>query len=211
VRGTPERLPLVGLGFGAKQENRRADSGLPEGIGPDPTCAKFFNDRVGEAAESVGLCLKVLPLLVDVSNDDVSPVDIGTNAASQLHIIEMDRAIRSWPRPTCLMVIPRSLLSVEKHSAALSMITWGVMDGTFRKVLAVSAALALSRSSHISDNKGKLASQVTKSSIASSVLILERPSPSLNGEAIALPLSSPSKPNVTQRAFSVIEISPTSL
>jgi hypothetical protein len=90
VRGTPERLPLVGLGFGAKQENRRADSGLPEGIGPDPTCAKFFNDRVGEAAESVGLCLKVLPLLVDVSNDDVSPVDIGTNAASQLHIIEMD-------------------------------------------------------------------------------------------------------------------------
>ena len=35
-------------------------------------------------------------------------------------------------------------LSVEKHSAALSMITWGVMDGTFKKVLAVSAALALS-------------------------------------------------------------------
>jgi hypothetical protein len=30
-----------------------------------------------------------------------------------------------------------------------------VMDVTFRKVLAVSAALALSRSSHISDNKGK--------------------------------------------------------
>jgi hypothetical protein len=83
------------------------------------------------------------------------------------------------------MVIPRLLLSVEKHSAALSMITWGVMDGTFRKVLAVSAALALSRSPHLSDNKGKLASQVTKSSIASSVLIFERPSPSLNGEAIA--------------------------
>jgi hypothetical protein len=109
------------------------------------------------------------------------------------------------------MVIPRSLLSVEKHSAALSLITWGVMDGTFKKVLAVSAALALSRSSHLSDNKGKLVSQVTKSSIASSVLIFERPSPSLKGEAIALPLSHPSKPNVTQRAFSVIEISPMSL
>jgi imidazolonepropionase-like amidohydrolase len=38
-----------------------------------------------------------------------------------------------------------------------------------------------------------------------------RQSPSLNGEAIALPLSSPSKPNVAERAFSVIEISPTSL
>src|SRR4029077_13003294 len=109
------------------------------------------------------------------------------------------------------MVIPHSLLSVEKHSAALSMITWGVMDGTFRKVLAVSAAWALSRSSHLSDNKGKLASQVTKSSIASFVLIFERPSPSLNGEAIASPLSNPSKPNITQTAFSVIEISPTSL
>jgi hypothetical protein len=69
------------------------------------------------------------------------------------------------------MLIPRSLLSVEKHSAALSMITWGVMDGSLKKVLAVSAALALSRSSHLSDNKGKVASQVMKSSIASSVLI----------------------------------------
>jgi hypothetical protein len=69
------------------------------------------------------------------------------------------------------MVIPCSFLSAEKHSAALSMITWGVMDGTFKKALAVSAALPLSRSSHPSDNKGKLASQVTKSSIASSVLI----------------------------------------
>ena len=28
--------------------------------------------------------------LVDMPNDDVSPVDIGTDAASQLHIIEMD-------------------------------------------------------------------------------------------------------------------------
>jgi hypothetical protein len=59
------------------------------------------------------------------------------------------------------------------------------MDGTFKKALAVSAALALSRSSHLSDNNGKLASQVTKSSIASSGLIFERSSPSLNGEAIA--------------------------
>jgi hypothetical protein len=54
-------------------------------------------------------------------------------------------------------------------------------------------------------------SQVTKSSIASSVLIFERPPPPLNGEAIASPLNNPSKPNVTQTAFSVIEISPTSL
>jgi hypothetical protein len=105
-------------------------------------------------------------------NDGVSPVDIGTDAASQLHIIEMDNA-------------HSTLTCVEKHSAALSMITWGVMDGTFKKVLAVSAALALSRSSHLSDNKGKLVSQVTKSSIASSVLIFEGPSPSLDGEAIA--------------------------
>ena len=30
------------------------------------------------------------------------------------------------------MVIPYSFLSAEKHSAALSMITWGVMDGTFK-------------------------------------------------------------------------------
>ena len=28
--------------------------------------------------------------LVDMPNDDVSPVDIGTDPASQLHIIEMD-------------------------------------------------------------------------------------------------------------------------
>ena len=83
------------------------------------------------------------------------------------------------------MVIPYSFLSAEKHSAPLSMITWGVMDGTFKKALAVSAALALSRSSYLSDNNGKLASQVTKSSIASSGLIFERSSPSLNGEAIA--------------------------
>jgi hypothetical protein len=109
------------------------------------------------------------------------------------------------------MVIPCSFLSAEKHSAALSMITWGVMDGTFKKALAVSAALALSRSSHLSDNNGKLASQVTKSSIASSGLIFERSSPSLNGEAIAQPLSNPSKPNVTQKAFRVIAILPTSL
>jgi hypothetical protein len=65
------------------------------------------------------------------------------------------------------------------------MITWGVIDGTFEKALAVSAALALSRSSHLSHNNGKLASQVTKSSIASSGLIFERSSPSSNGEAIA--------------------------
>jgi hypothetical protein len=31
----------------------------------------------------------------------------------------------------------------------------------------------------------------------------------LNGEEIASPVSKPSKPNATQRAFSVIEISPT--
>jgi hypothetical protein len=82
------------------------------------------------------------------------------------------------------------------------------MDGAFKKVLAVSAALALSRSFHLSDNKGKLVSQLTKSSIASSASIFERSSPSLNGKAAALPLSPPNKPNVTQRAFSVIEISP---
>jgi hypothetical protein len=171
VRGTPERLPLVGLGFGAKQENRRADSGLPEGIGPDPTCAKFFNDRVGEAAESVGLCLKVLPLLVDVSNDYVSPVDIGTNAASQLHIIEMDNG--------------HSTLAFKRRKAFRGPVYDHLgCDGRYvQKSTGCLGSFGLSRSSHISDNKGKLASQVTKSSIASSVLILERPSPSLNGEA----------------------------
>ena len=67
-------------------------------------------------------------------NDDVSPIDIGTDAASQLHIIEMDNGHSTL-----------AFLSVEKHSAALSMITWGVVEGTFRKVLAVSAALGYRR------------------------------------------------------------------
>jgi hypothetical protein len=149
-----------------------------------------------EAAE---VCLKVIPPLINMPNDDVSPIDIGTDAAPQLHIIEMDN--------------DHSTLAFKRRKAfrALSMITWGVMDGTFKKVLAVSAVWALSRSSHLSDNKGKLDSQVTKSSINSSVLKSERPSPSFNGEATASPFSDPSKLNVTQRAFSVIAISPTSL
>jgi hypothetical protein len=42
-----------------------------------------------EAAE---VCLKLHPRLIDMPNDNVSPVDIGTDAASQLHIIEMDNA-----------------------------------------------------------------------------------------------------------------------
>jgi hypothetical protein len=132
-------------------------------------------------------------------NDDVSPVDIGANAASQLHIIEMNNG--------------HSTLTFKRRKAFSGPVYDHLRcDGRYiQKVLAVSAALALWRSSHLSDNKGKLASQVTKSSIASSVLIFERPSPSLNGEAIASPLSNPSKPNVTQRAFSVIEISPTLL
>jgi hypothetical protein len=106
-------------------------------------------------------------------NDDVSQLISGP-------MPHLSCTLSKWS-----MVIPYSFLSAEKHSAALSMITWGVMDGTFKKALAVSAALALSRSSHLSDNNGKLASQVTKSSIASSGLIFERSSPSLNGEAIA--------------------------
>jgi hypothetical protein len=44
------------------------------------------------------------------------------------HVRQLCRALSKWT-----MVVPRPLLSVEKHSAALSMITWGVMDGTFRK------------------------------------------------------------------------------
>ena len=118
-------------------------------------------------------------------NDDVSPVDIGANAASQLHIIEMDNG--------------HSTLTFKRRKAFS-----GPVNDHLRRVLAVSAVLALSRSSHLSDNKGKLASQVTKSSIASSVLIFETSATSLNGEEIASPVSKPSKPNVTQRAFSVI-------
>jgi hypothetical protein len=45
---------------------------------------------VGEAAELCKTFVPILPPLVDMPNDDVSPVDIGTDAASQLHIIEMD-------------------------------------------------------------------------------------------------------------------------
>jgi hypothetical protein len=36
------------------------------------------------------MIFKLLPPLIDMPNDDVSPVDIGTDAAPQLHIIEMD-------------------------------------------------------------------------------------------------------------------------
>ena len=60
--------------------------------------------------------------------------------------------------------MPCSLFSIEKHSLTLSMITRGVTDGTSKKALAVSAALVLSPSSHLSDNKGKLVSQVKTSS-----------------------------------------------
>jgi hypothetical protein len=62
------------------------------------------------------------------------------------------------------------------------MITWGVMDGTFRKVLAVSAAFSLSRSFHLSDNKGKLARR-----------------------------HSATRASLKSRTFNVIAISPTSL
>ena len=47
---------------------------------------------MGEAAELCKTFVPILPPLVDMPNDDVSPVDIGTDAASQLHIIEMDNA-----------------------------------------------------------------------------------------------------------------------
>ena len=154
---------------------------------------------MGEATKSVRFLSQVLPPLVDMPNDDVSPLDIGTDPASQLHIIELDNG--------------HSTLAFKRRKAFRGPVYDHLgCDGRYvQKSTGCLGSFGLSRSSHISDNKGKLASQVTKSSIASSVLILERPSPSLNGEAIALPLSSPSKPNVTQRAFSVIEISPTSL
>ena len=43
----------------------------------------------------------------------------------------------------------------REHFFTLSMITLGVTDGTSTKALAISAALVLSPSSHLSDNKGK--------------------------------------------------------
>ena len=78
-------------------------------------------------------------------------------------------------------------------------------------MLAVSAALELSSSSHLSDIKGELVSQVTKSSIGSSVLISNSLSLALYSEAMAALLSNPSKLNPAQKSFSVTEISPTLL
>ena len=43
--------------------------------------------QMGSRAQCVR---NVLPPLVDMPNDDVSPVDVGTDPASQRHIIEMD-------------------------------------------------------------------------------------------------------------------------
>ena len=102
--------------------------------------------------------------LVDMPNDDVSPVDIGTDAASQLHIIEMDNG--------------HSTLAFKRRKAFRGPVYDHLgCDGRYvQKSTGCLGSFGLSRSSHISDNKGKLASQVTKSSIASSVLILERPS-----------------------------------
>jgi hypothetical protein len=79
-----------------------------------------------------------------MSDDDPAPVDIGADAASQLHIVEKDygHAVQHF--------------SIEKHFLTLSMITRGVTDGTSKVALAISAALVLSPSSHLNDNKGKL-------------------------------------------------------
>ena len=95
--------------------------------------------------------------------------------------------------------MPCSLFSIEKHSLTLSMITRGVTDGTSKKALAISAALVLSASSHLSDNKGKLVSQVKTSSTASTVLMFAASTLSLNVDAIAALLSNP------EQAYSCVE------
>jgi hypothetical protein len=137
--------------------------------------------------------------LVDMPNDDVSPVDIGTDAAPQLHIIEMDNG--------------HSTLAFKRRKAFRGSVYdhLGCDGGHVQKSTGCLGSLGVIAIIPSERQQRKLASQVTKSSIASSVLIFERPPPPLNGEAIASPLNNPSKPNVTQTAFSVIEISPTSL
>jgi hypothetical protein len=106
-------------------------------------------------------------------NDDVSPVDIGTDAASQLHIIEMDNA--------------HSTLTFKRRKTFRgSVYDHFGCDGRYvQKSTGCLGSFGVIAITHLSDNKGKLVSQVTKSSIASSVLIFEGPSLSLNGEAIA--------------------------
>jgi len=82
--------------------------------------------------------------------------------------------------------MPCSFFNIEKHSLALSVITRGVTNGASKKALAMSAALVLSPSSHLTDNKGRLSSQVKSSS--SDVLTLpcceEDYAPSIDKRAV---------------------------
>jgi hypothetical protein len=91
-----------------------------------------------------------------MSNDDPAPVDIGADAASQLHIVQKDygHAVQ--------------LFSIEKHSLTLFMITRGVTDGTSKNSTRDHSSFGYPR--HL-DNKGKLVSQVKTSATASTVLM----------------------------------------
>ena len=101
-------------------------------------------------------------------------------------------AMKPW-----LLAILRNVckaeFGIERHSLTLSVITRGVTDGTSKKTLAISATSVLSPSFHLSDNKGRLSSQLKSSSAASTVLTFAASTLSLNIGAIAALPSSPSK------------------
>ena len=83
----------------------------------------------------------LLANLVHTNDNDAAPLNVRTDAASQFHPLEVDRH-------HCSLTF-----SAEKHSLALSMITWGVAAELPKKHWP-SAAFSMSPLSHLTDNNG---------------------------------------------------------